>query len=78
MQNCQVHTGRAKKRMYPQGTNEEVWMDVVKCTVVEEEASPLGRCPPWKKLRSAMEVTGVFLVDRKDQLVARKFPERRK
>ena len=48
VQNCHEKNVRAKYRMFPQGTHEEIWIEDVKSAVVEEEA----RCPRWKKPRS--------------------------
>ena len=52
VRNCQGKNGRARCRVFPQGTNEEVWIKEVKGTAVDEEASSLGRFPPWKKPRA--------------------------
>ena len=51
MQNCQGLNGRAKYRMCPAGTSEEVWIEQVKDTAVEEEALPPTKFPPWKTPR---------------------------
>ena len=45
VRNCPGHNGRGMYKMLLQETNEEVWIEEVESTMVEEEASPLARCP---------------------------------
>ena len=52
VQNCQGQNGRTTYKLFPKGTNEEVWREEMKGTAVDEEALLPARSSPWKKSRA--------------------------
>ena len=57
--------------MFPQGTNEEAWIEEMQRAVVEEESFATCKMPTKEEIN-------ILLAHKKDELVAHECPTRRK